>query len=51
MTRLQKGANEDQQEKGVMHKEMLRLIKGEESEDAGLRRATMRRIKLFDKQR
>ncbi len=40
MTRLQKGANEEKQEKGVMHKEMLRLIKGEESEDAGLRRAT-----------
>ncbi len=38
MTRLQKGANEEKQEKGVMHKEMLRLIKGEESEDAGLRK-------------
>ena len=51
MTRLQKGANEEKQEKGVMHKEMLRPNNREESEDAGLKRATMRRIKLFDKQR
>jgi hypothetical protein len=32
---MQKGAKEEKQEKDVMHKEMLRLIKGEESEDAG----------------
>jgi hypothetical protein len=51
VSRLQKGANEENQDKGVAHKKMLRLIKREESEDAGLRRATMRRIKLFDKQR
>lgn len=34
-----------------MHMEMLRPNNREESEDAGLKRATMRRIKLFDKQR
>jgi len=43
---LQKGANEEKQKKGVRHKEMLRLIKGEESEDAGLRRATQVRENL-----
>jgi len=37
---MQKGGNEEKQEKGGAHKKMLRLIKGEESEDAGLRRAT-----------
>ena len=40
MSRMQKGAKEKKQEKGVRHEKMLRLIKGEESEDAGLRRAT-----------
>jgi hypothetical protein len=35
VSRLQKGANEENQDKGVAHKEMLRLIKREESEDAG----------------
>jgi hypothetical protein len=43
---LQEGAKEEKQEKDVMHKEMLRLIKGEESEDAGLRRATQVREKF-----
>ena len=51
MSRLKEGANDEKQEKGGAHKEMIRVIKREESEDAGLRRATMRRIRLFDKQR
>ena len=51
MSRLQKGANEENQEKGVRHKKMIWRIDWEESEDAGLKRATMRRIKLFDKRR
>jgi hypothetical protein len=51
VSQRQKGGNEEKQEKGGAHKRMLRLIKGEESEDAGLRRVTMRRIRLFDKQR
>ena len=51
MRHLQEGANEEKQEKGVTHTAMIRRIDWEESEDAGLRRATMRRIRLFDKQR
>jgi hypothetical protein len=35
MSRLQKGANEENQDKGVRHKKMLRSIDWEESEDAG----------------
>jgi hypothetical protein len=35
VSRMQKGAKEEKQWKEVTHKEMLRLIKGEESEDAG----------------
>ena len=51
MSCLQEGTNEEKQEKGGAHKEMIRVIEREGSEDAGLRRATMRRIKLFDKRR
>jgi len=34
---LQEGANEEKQEKGGRHKNILRVIDGEESEDAGVR--------------
>ena len=50
MSRMQKGANEESQEKGVTHNAMIRVIEKEGSEDAALKRATMRQIKLFDKQ-
>ncbi len=46
MSRLQEGGNEEKQEKNAVHEEMLRLIKGEESEDAGLRGATQVRENL-----
>ena len=51
VSRLQEGANEEKQYKGVTHREMIRVIERKGSEDAGLRRATMRWIRLFDKQR
>jgi len=46
---MQKGAKEERQEKEVTHNAMIRVIEKEGSEDVGLKRATMRQIKLFDK--
>ena len=40
MSRMQKGANEESQEKGVTHNAMIRVIEKEGSEDEGLRRVT-----------
>ena len=43
MYRLQKGANQEKQDKCGTHKEMLSSIDWEGSEDAGLKRATQAR--------
>ena len=46
VSRLQKGATKENQDKGVAHNEMLKGIEREESEDEGLRRVTLAREKF-----